>query len=541
MLIMPRNKKKSKSTNSYNTETYEKQELSEAECWDVIEFAKNMSPMYNNIFTPDMVNQRMQDVNMNPMAATQDAIEKALLNPKNSEQELIGFSQFFELNDMIYKRMLYYLGNMLSFDLTYTCINATPKDYKSVKYKKDIEEVHKFLDKFNHKQEFKKVLRNLVRQEVYFSVFRDDGDKYLLQELPQKHCKLTGRWDYGFLFDFDMYWFVQPSVNIDMYPKYFKQLYLNWMEQKNNGYDPASSLDKRDGSFVYWTQTSPEKGVWAWKFNPDVVSKVPFLSPLYSDIVLKPLIRKLQTNIYFLQAQKVMVGLIPLIKESKSGSIRDNLQISPEVMGKFLGLMKQGLNDAIKVSGVPFSDVKTLDFDGTDKKILEDYTKSTTSMSGVNSRLIYSVDKQSNIESQLSINVDEQIVQYTYSYFEDFLNYHINKRTKYFKFKFSFEGTEFDTNKKKRLEDALTLADKGIVLPQKISAAIGMNYHDMCRHLEEAQATGFTDKLMPLINIYNQTGDKDSVGRKKKADTELSESGQETRDVGSNLDKGGDI
>jgi hypothetical protein len=147
--------------------------LTESQVWDVIEFARNMSPYYNNVFTPDLVNQRMQDINMNPMSATQDLIDKALLNPKQNEDDLIGFSHSFELNDMMYKRMLYYLGNMLSFDLTYTCVNAESADYKSKDYKKDLIEVYDFLDRFDIKKEFKKVLRQLIRQEVFYCVLRD--------------------------------------------------------------------------------------------------------------------------------------------------------------------------------------------------------------------------------------------------------------------------------------------------------------------------------------------------------------------------------
>jgi len=472
---------KSKKNNTSNTLN----QLSENEVWDVIEFAKNITSTYGNIYNPQLVNQRLQDINMNPLAATQDSIDKALFKPKDNEDNLVGFSEFFELTDMMYKRMLYYLGNMLSFDLTWTCINAKYKDYTSPSYKKDEQKIYDFLDKFNIKKEFKKVMRQLVRQESFYSILREDGEKYLLQELPRNYCKVDGYWDYGTLFSFNLYWFMQPGVSLDMYPDSMKEIYSKWINNKSQNYNPASSISNRDGSFIYWYQVSPKDGYWAWKFNPDVITEVPFLSPLFSDIVLKPLVRKLQTNIYMLQAQKVMVGLIPLIKDAKSGSVKDQLAVSPEVMGKFLGLLKQGLSDAIKVSGVPFDDLKALDFDGTDKQILQEYTKTTSAMSGINSRLIFSLDKQTNIESQLSINVDEYMLTSLYSYFEDFLNYHINKRLKTFRFKFKLVGTEFDINKKKRLEDAMTLMDKGILLPHLISSSLGILPHDFERQLEE--------------------------------------------------------
>ena len=519
------------------------EELTSEQVWDVVEFAKSITSTYGNIYNPMLVNQRMQDVNMNPLAATQDSIDKALLRPKDSEEQLVGFSEFFELTDMMYKRMLYYLGNMLSFDISWTCTNAKIKDYKTSPYKKDEQKVYEFLDKFNIKKEFKKVMRQILRQESFYCILRDDGEKYLLQELPRTYCKVDGHWDYGTLFSFNLYWFLQPGVALEMYPKTMQQMYVDWVNQKTKTYDPASPINSRDGSFVYWHQVSPEDGYWAWKFNPDVVTDIPFLSPLFSDLVLKPLVRKLQTNIYMLQAQKVMVGLIPLIKDAKSGSVKDQLAVSPEVMGKFLGLLKQGLSDAIKVSGVPFDDLKAIDFDGTDKQILQDYTKTTSAMSGINSRLIYSLDKQSNIESQLSINVDEYLVAYIYPYFEDFLNYHINKRTKHFKFKFRLEGTEFDLNKKKRLDNALTMADKGVVLPHLFSSALGMSPQDLYRMLDEAKANEFTEKLMPMLNIYTMgAGDKSNKsGRPRVDDDQMNESTEAGRDAGSNIGRGGEV
>ena len=112
------------------------------------------------------------------------------------------------------------------------------------------------------------------------------------------------------------------------------------------------------------------------------------------DAVQRPLIRSLQKNIYVLQAQKVMVGLIPLLKDSKSGNVKDALAIEPKTMGQFLGLLRKGLDDSIKVGGAPFEDIKTLDFDSTDKDILDSYTTTTASSALSGGRMLYSSDTQ---------------------------------------------------------------------------------------------------------------------------------------------------
>ena len=124
----------------------EKEMLSEQELYDVLEFARRAyNGNYSNVFTPDLINQRMKDVNLNPLAATQEKVTDALKDPKNNEENLIGYSEFFELTSMIYKRMLYYLSNLLSFSvMDLICVNAEYDDYEKPAYKKDYEKAKKY-------------------------------------------------------------------------------------------------------------------------------------------------------------------------------------------------------------------------------------------------------------------------------------------------------------------------------------------------------------------------------------------------------------
>ena len=85
--------------------------------------------------------------------------------------------------------------------------------------------------KINFKEEFGIVLRQMLRQGVFFGVLRDDGDRYVLQELPSNFCKITGKFNYGLLFDFDFNWFISNyGVDINMYPKVFKKMYREVFE-----------------------------------------------------------------------------------------------------------------------------------------------------------------------------------------------------------------------------------------------------------------------------------------------------------------------
>lgn len=519
-------------------------QLSEQEVWDVLSFARQMTGMYNgNIMTPDLVSARMRDVNLNPLTATQDIIDKALQNPKESEYELKGLSEQFEMIDMLYKRQIQFLGNLLSWDLTYTCTNADPKDYNTPAYKKDEKILETFLQKFNYKKEFKAVLRQLIRRETMFCVLRDDDEQYSLQELNSDYCKITGRFHSGFLWDFDYIYFLsQPGVDIDMFPKVMKKQYLQILKNNKNKnmYVPHNSLDKRDSTWVYWHQTSPEDGFWCFKFNPELATSIPFFAPLFPELVLRPMVRNLQTSKYIIEANKMLIGLIGFNKDVKSGSVKDQLRLSPETAGKFANIVRQGLAKEISFSVAPFEDVKSFDFGGSDVNIMDQYNRVAVASSGNNSRLLYTTDRTNAEESKNSLSIDEQVVTYIYPYFEDFMNYYIDRKTKKFSFKVHFEGTEMPSSRKERLDTATSLATLGMVLPQSFAAATGKNPFDFQRQLDMAKAKGFVDGLTPIIMSSQMSGKSDG-GRPQKSDGDLSDAGVTTRDAGSNINKGGEI
>jgi len=76
--------------------------------WDFLEFSNSYRSSYYNrgLLTPDAVNAQMKNITMNPMEATLDGIEKALANPKSSEDILMSYSESLENQNMYYKRSL---------------------------------------------------------------------------------------------------------------------------------------------------------------------------------------------------------------------------------------------------------------------------------------------------------------------------------------------------------------------------------------------------------------------------------------------------
>lgn len=181
--------------------------ISSEQVREVLDFSQALWYVENaGLFSPWMSNEVLQNLNNNPKIPDLDKIKEALSSYKQNAENLQSYTEFMTNYDMIFKRTLWSYVNTLAFDLQIVCTNAfTQSDYESDQYAKDKKKVYDFLDKFNIKDQFRKIALEVMMRETYFTWFRKvkwgSEMKYALQILPQQYCLLTGYWEHGLLFD----------------------------------------------------------------------------------------------------------------------------------------------------------------------------------------------------------------------------------------------------------------------------------------------------------------------------------------------------
>ncbi|MEG2295906.1 MAG: hypothetical protein RSB96_04095, partial [Oscillospiraceae bacterium] len=468
-------------------------------------------------FTPDMVNSVLKQINVNPTEPTESALNRALGQPNDNEDKLVAYSEWYNINNMMYKRTNSYLGNMLAFDLTLHCYNAHGSDYKSAEFKEELNRVYRILDKLHYKREFKKIVNNMLRQETVFTSFRDDSsDDYALQQLPSEFCKITGHTGKTLLFDYDMYYFLKPSVDINLYSPVFKKYFQEvFNDPDNNNYIPSNPLNARNGEFVMWHQTSPDDNFWAWKFSPEIFTKIPYLAPMMKDSLQSSIVRQLQINKNLATAGALIMGEIGFL-DPKSGAKADQLNLSPISLSTFMNLVKDGLDDVWKLGGLPLENLKKFQFEDKNPNMYENYLKTLSGQSVSMSRAIYTNDKMSYEEATTALQTDGNLMQALYAQFEDFLEFYINKKTRKYKFQFKFTGLNYDSDREARLQRLLDVADRGIILGGSIGATLGLTPQEFSRELEEYQNNGFSDKLTSLLSIHTASGESKGRPIKKR-------------------------
>lgn len=492
--------------------------------FDFTDFADSYRNTYYNtgFFTPDTINQQMKTVSMNPIVANMQDLEDALLNPEDSETILSQYAQQFEITNMMYKRLSGYYPNMASFNLSFTPIGIKrDSEFNSPAFKEDLGILEDFLASFDYKQEFAKAMRQMFRKGVYYTVLRSEGQKKTLQELPMDYCKITGRFDYGLLFDFNMDWFNSGTgVDIDMYPRVFKKMYRDVVSKMTKKYNPAKGVNVRASTYNSWHQTSPKDGFWCFKLDPELINILPYYSGILEQINYQPVIRKLQQDKYFIEASKLLVGIVGMNKDTKSGQVSNQTSMTPDVLGKFLGVARKGLNEQIGLVVLPVDEIKPVEFETTQQNVDTDYTNSIVRQSVASSAPLFGTEKLNSHQSKLASAVDINIVESLYPMFEDFMEYNVNSQTKKYKFSIKFNDENIPDQRAERFQKWDKFSNNGIVDLQLAARCVDQNVFEFMNSVKMSNSCfNITKQLKFLVdpnsntkqNIPNNKGEK--VGR----------------------------
>ena len=516
--------------------------LTREQVQDVLQFSEALWYAENSgVFTPYLSNQILANLNNNPRIPTTDKIKKALANYKATGKDLQGYTEFLTNYDMIFKRTLWSYANTLAFDLSMTCTNAfTREDFESEQFKKDKLKVYNFLDKFDYKNEFKKIVIQLLMNEVYFVWFRktkwgNKGMQCAIQVLPQDRCMITGAWEKGFLFDFDLNFFLQAGVDINSYDPAFKKYYNRVFGENNNflDYRPSNPLNERTGQFAYWTQTSPVDGAWVMKLNMSTTTTVPYLAPFLKDTMRNDEIEQLQYDKDMISAYAILAGEIRLFDNATSGTVANQFAITPEKIGAFMGKAKQGLGNLIKLAALPTENTKFFQFSDNNNDMYQNQLATTAGVGSGISRVIYSSDRMSNAEIEAGITDQYNTMRPLYYQFENFLNFYVNRLPIKYKWRFTFDGCSYAFDRENRFDKLMKLADKGLVLNSSAwASAIGMRPQDFDRSLMESKYSGWTDELSTMLMNANTSSYGSSEGGRPRSDNpdDSTDASREMRD-----------
>lgn len=488
----------------------------------------------NYLLSPQLLNATLKNINMDGYDFSTNQIRKMVMSPHNFEQELRKLSYYYYNAISIYKRNVEYKSSILDFDWEPTPYTLDGKpisqsDISSNAFKRDYAEMTRFFNSFNVKQEFQKVLFNILLYDTYFVSTREyDGHKYL-QELPSTHCMIDANSYLGYLFSFDLSYFMNSGVDINAYSPALRKKYSEVLNLKKSTYSP--NLPQRNGSWVYWHPMVPDDA-WVFKFNNNFAGSVPPLLDMLIDYSKIDKFKDLEEAKKQLEAYKVIFATVPRLTNNKSANKVDDFAISSKELGKFVAAVKQTLGSGVDFKAAPLENFKAFDFSpsASENDLLETEISNMLRESGTSDSILTGGTSVSS--NNIYKLVTSEIVKSVYPQFANYCEYQINKNTKKYKFKIKFVGTIFD--REDRRKAANEDMERGIITPAIFSSR-GIQMTDATNISNMMYGLGYPDIFRPIKTASTMSSDEKSAGgRPKSDDNHLTDSGEQTRNISAN-------
>ena len=249
-----------------------------------------------------------------------------------------------------------------------------------------------------------------------------------------------------------------------------------------------------------------------WKISPELATIVPYFAPMFPNLSFGKIARDLQNDKYFIEASKLLVGIIGFNKDMKSGQVANSINITPDVLGKFLGVARKGLNKQIGLVALPMDSIETVDFDVSQNNIENDYLKNVASQSIASYSSLFATEKLNSHQSKLASAIDMNFVNSMYEMFSDFVEYQVNSRTKKFKFRIHFNDMYIPDQQAQVLSNFKDLSNLGILDVQLAARACDVTPFELMRRLQMSKSMGFDKKLISLSEIISPKSSSTKTG-----------------------------
>lgn len=517
-----------------------KDKLSTQEFADVMEFANALYGYNNGIYNPysqNELNMRIGGLKKKPtIKELYTALDEA-----NATKQLSEWSDFMATFDNIYKRTIDYYCSLLDFNLTWVCTNY---DKNCKGYQQDQKRLMKFFNGFDYKREFKNILRKMLTRDVYYTYLRSNTslsmpldlegktEKFSIQTMPQDHCKLTGQFEGGLLYDVDLSYFINTQVDIKAFPPifstYLKDIYTKGGELV--AYNPTSPLSSHRGRYgAMWRQTTPIDGAWVFKFSNGFGIEPPLMS-LMKSCLTNDEIEKLQHDKDMISAYYLLTGSIETNDKAEIKD-KDALKLTPNTLGMFMNLVQKSVEKTMKPIAMPLSEIRGYQFNESNPNMVSNHLKEVVGQAASAGELIYHNENLSQFAMQNAIETDYEFIKNVYAQFEAFLNFFVNRKMVKYQFRFKLDGLARTWAREAHNTELLKIADKGFVLPPQFYASIaGVDAIDFVQALEQARDSKYVDKLIMLPNANTMSGDENANGRPKKEGLDKSDKTEEVQE-----------
>ena len=486
---------------------------------------------------PFIANERIKRLSTQPNLYSREDIEKALLDPGNSELTLRGAAHsIINQTYPLYKLQYLYEG-ILSYKHYVQPMYVSREDMDKPRFKSDEKFVDMWVKKLDPQKTFRRIVAQLLvegkrayilRQQYNTTTDKEDVDYVMLQDVPSDWFRITSITSdsyYGISFDF--FYFTMPGTSLAQFPEYFTKIFeelMGYGTSTANGsiiIDPdkiknseriTCEYNSELSTWAYWAEI-PADIAWTFCFteaDPFAISPFVSLLLLGSDLANYSL---LQQQLVSAPLSSLILGEMMVEPETKhTGFTTDNFAISPEALALFENSINSVLanaNIAYKMTPSTKNQMFNVPSVPNAQNIYNEAVRGLINTAGTSALQTLS-EKPSVAQTNNARITEFRFVDRIYSQFEHFVNtifeemYDIGDLK--FRWKFRIFGNSFfERDDIKDLEKSLTMGQ--VELMPKYLAMHDLSMLDASTLCDYVDSTGLYTKLMPLVSSYTMNSE----------------------------------
>lgn len=437
----------------------------------------------------------------------------------SSQNNLRNLAKFLYTLSFPLRRIINYFASLPDFGMYKVNLDISlTEDNDEDSLLQDYENACRYIRKMNLEINMFKLLIIAWREGiVYFQPYQDDDGTLLLMPLDARYCRISSIGYnnlYHVAYDFS-YFQGTNSFYLDIWDPEYKKKY--------NSYQDDTSLR--------WQELETARAFKIDISDQDLI--IPVFSGLFEPLIDLIDLQSLIAVKDALEIYKLLVMKIPMLNSSSP----DDMALSLELAKKFYNKAAADLPEEIGLILSPM-EVDSISFDKnatSDTNAIADSYANLMEQAGISQ--IFSSDKLTGSTSvKMSMLSDglmatKGILEQVASFVNERIQMEYPNSTAYIKFIDVVTYTKED--KIKAVKEAAAL---GLPVKQEYMTLLGYSPLETIASdwLENKLGFATTKFVHPLVSSYTQSEGSDTNGAPTKDDGDLSEEGEETRDLGKN-------
>lgn len=471
-------------------------------------------------FQPQLSEQLYQQLNINPLVATSEQIDRWLQEPQYFDNELRGLSQYLNYSVGQYHRSLWYFNTIKSFNYV-----LNPTDIDNVDNVSNQDYLHayeiclKTLRNMNIKYQFPKIDLQVMVDGVGFYWIAETDDTISFLQLPSEWCYIVAPWTYGFQFAFDLTYF-DRYVGLEIAIPELYEAYNHFVRMRT-----STNLSPEKIQYLQYYPVPVEKS-WVFTFDPVHPDKVPPLSSSMGAALDVISYKQLLKDMLALDLFKVIALKIPLKKDG------NNMVLSYNEAREITQVIQDSLPENIIAYSSPF-DSESISVNQTDRfsDIVGISNNTFYSNVGVSDGNFGSNQIKQGTALQFASTVDFAYAStHMYSQFSNCVNWILSQKTRKYKFNVSFFGNKLnDQAETKSYADLVRTANMPVM---KLFAYAGFEPFEVISTLRLESELGIKDLMEPLTSAFQKSAKDSGKPNGRPEQAVVSDAGQKSRDYG---------